>query len=516
MIRGAASVPRCFGFSRVAGFLLVALSCVAIPGALAQAVSTSAPADSSLVWRWSALYRSRLDIGRASEQFPWNDERASSHLNDRLALLGQLTLKERFTVFAKGATGVRLRWQYQEEQFVLEQGHAGFKLLRDRIQGRLFVRERVFRADTRLMELLSNDAAFFRSGGEGLTLTMNAGSHLIARYLGSAVRSSDRIGASDGLPVFRGGTDTFHLLRFEALQRARWHAGVMLSQTRSIAYGDAVTVGTDVGIRVRGVDLLAELARARRGSWEELRASSLLDLNPAALSFDRPSSLFSGSNAFSAEADGLDLRLGDAGSAGIVPGYRYSGNEFVNPQGEVGAGISETYAVLWWKPARRQALLSFDAVEGSRGNEEIRRLTENLRLTYRGGFELRESVVCSVGKRASVIVSLLDDAKHSRVRMTARIDDLGSENELSYITEGAINFGPRVTAKGVLYLHRSRMNYYSVGFEFRPRERFLFQLALGSFTPVYEDIMLTDSFDFEQPLKERSILLCSRIWFGGM
>jgi hypothetical protein len=479
-------------------------------------VSTSAPADSSLIWRWSALYRSRLDIVRASEQFPWNDERASSHLNDRLALLGHLTLKEQFDLFVKGATGFRLEGQFQEEQVAIEQGHAGFNLLGKRLRGRLFMRERMFRTDARLMELLSNDAVFFRNGGEGLTLTANAGSHLTVVYMGVAVKDSGSVHAGDGLPVFRGGADTFHLLRFEALQRARWHAAATLSQTRSMAYGDAVTIATDVGVRVWGVDLMAELARARRGAWEELRGSSLFALNPEEMDLDRPSSLFSEDDAFSAEADGLDLRLGDAGSAGIVPGYRYSGNEFVNPQGEIEAGISETYAILWWKPARRQALLSFDAVEGSRGNEEIRRLRENLRLTYRGGFELREGVVWSRGKRASAMVSLLDNAKHSRVRMTARIDDLGSENELSFFTEGAINFGPRVTARGVLYLHRSRMNYYSVGFEFRPRERFLFQLALGSFTPVYEDIMLTDSFDFEQPLKERSILLCSRIWFGGM
>jgi hypothetical protein len=513
-MRRAAGAPRVLCFSTVAGFLL-ALSCEAIAGAPAQSLPVSAPVDSSLIWRWSAVYRNRLDIVRASEQFPWNDEQASAHLNDRLALLGKLTLKERFALFAKGATGVRLRWQYQEE-FVLEQGHAAFKLLGERIQGRLFLRERVFRADTRLMELLSDDASFWRCGGEGLSLAMNAGSHLFVRYIGATVRDSGSVRASDGLPVFRGGADTFHLLRFEALQRERWHAGAMLSQTRSNAYGDAITVGTDVGIRVRGVDLLAELARARRGSWEELRTSSLFDLNPAALSFDRPSSLFSGSNAFSTEADGLDVPLGDAGSAGIVPGYRYSGNGFVNPQGEVEAGISETYAVVWWKPAQYDALLSIEAVEGSRGNEEIRRLTENLRLAYRGGFELKEGIVCSNGKRASAIVSLLNDTKRSRVRMTARIDELGSENELSYLAESGINFGPSLTAKGAVYLHRSRTNYYSVGFEFRPRERFLFRLALGSFVPTYEDILLTHSFEFEPPLKERSILLSSRIWFGGM
>jgi hypothetical protein len=508
--------------ARIGGFLL-GLSLVAASTATALAApssapssTASAPADSSLVWRWAALYRNRLDVIRASNQFLWNDEETSSHLNDRLAVLGELTLRDQFTFFAKGATGFRLESDYEKEQLVLEQGHAGFKFLGEGVQGRLFMRERMFRTDLRLMEILSNDAAFFRDGGDGLSLELKAGSHLRMQYLGAAVRSFDEIGRSGGLPLFRGAADAFHMVRFEALERSRWHAGVLLSQTRSLAYGDAVTVGADVGARFRGVGFVAELARAQSGSWEELREGSLFDLRLSTWRLDRLSSVFSEKSAFSAEAEGLVLRLGGAGSAGIVPGYRYSGRAFMNAQGEVGQGINETYAIAWWKPAAYDALVSLDGVDGSRGDESARRLIERLRLGCRGGLEFRENIMWRAGKRAAVTLSLQNDTKLSRLRMTLRIDEFGRENELSYLAEGGINFSPSVAANGVLYLYQSRMSSYSFGFEFRPRQRFLFRLALGSFIPTYEELMLGESFEFDPPLRERSVLLSSRIWFGGM
>jgi hypothetical protein len=503
------------GFRRasIAG-CVVALSLLTGPGASCRAPADSAAVDSLVAWRWSALYRNRLDVVRSSPEFPWNDEAATSHLNDRLALLGELSLGERVTLFAKGATGFRLQWSYQEQQFVLEQAHAGFGLARERVTGRVFMRELMFRTGTRLTEFLSNYAPLFGGGGEGISVEARVVPGFVLSYIGCSLRDSTMTSATDGLPLFRGGAGAFHLLRLEASRTGSWHGAVMTSQSRSILFGDVVTVGADAGVRLGGVDLMAELASARRGSWDALSKKSFFDLNPERMSVDHPSDLFSDEDAFSMEADGLRLRLGPAGSFGVVPGYRFSGDRFADPQGEVAAGVNEAYAIAWWRPARYDALLSVEAADGSRGNEDAGRLREIGSLTFRGGLELEEGVICRKRGKPSAIVSLHNDTELSRLRTTARIDELGESNTLSYLAEGALNLGSSVTARGVLYLYRSRMNYYSFGLEFRPRERFLFEVTIGSFTPAYEYVLIDEALELRPPVKERSVLLYSRIWFG--
>jgi hypothetical protein len=486
--------------------------------AMPESARAEEPPDSSLVFRWKALYRSRIDVNTVPPYFPWNEREAPSHFGDRLAVLGEIIHPRGVSIFAKGATGFRLGGEYQEQRFILDQGHVAFDLLGGAVSGRVFSRERVYRTDQRLLKLVSDEAAGLVDRGEGIALEVNAGAHLSLNYIESILR--DDVAIHGGLPSFHGGEDRLRVLRFEGFQKTRWHAGFTISEMRDDPYGDRITAGADLGCRVRGLDLLAEIARTQSGGWRELRNSALFDLNWRALKHDNFNALFSENDAFAAEMEGLRIGMGDLGSAGLVPGYRYTGYAFTSFEGEFVRGLRESYLVAWWKPADYDALLSVDAADGERWGQDFSRLIGSARMRYRGGFELRESILCAEGERSSAAISLIDDNASSRIAVTARIDDLGERNLLSYLARGTLNFGSRFAAKSALYLYGSRLNLYNVEIEFRPRERFLFQASLGSFMPQDENLQLDRSFDLyafdpRSVSNDRFIRFFTRIWLGG-
>jgi hypothetical protein len=377
----------------------------------------------------------------------------------------------------------------------------------------------VYRLDQKLLTIVSDESGFV-DHGEGLALRVSAGAHASLNYVESIVRNDAAI--HGGLPSFQREENYLRVLRFEALQSAHVHAGLTVSDFRMGAYGHYITVGTDFGVGLRGIDLFAELARTQSGGWDELREHALFDLNWGEASLGNFGALFSPDDAFAAEIEGLRLGMGGLGAAGLVPGYRFCGRDFQNlAGGSLPRGLDESYVLAWWKPARYDALVSIDASDAiSCDGREVSRLVASARMRYRGGFELRESVLCRTGQRGSAAVSFLDDNALSRFVMTVRMDDPGAGNILSYLAQGTFNLGSRVSANSAVYLYRSRTSLYNVGLEFRPRERFLFQAAAGSFTPRYEGLTMEHDFDlyaFElaPPLKDRFIQLFARVWFGG-
>jgi hypothetical protein len=499
------------------GFVCAAaLACAVSISVASSAARCGEGADSSMVFRWSALYRSSFDLKRSADGFPWNDEASLSHLNDRLAVLGEVDFGGRLSIFAKGATGLRLDWALQTEQFILDQGHVEFNGWGGAVRARAFSRERVFRVGRQLLRVLSDESPFVEGRGEGLTLRARAGSHFALEYIGSILEDSAAVGEHGGLPSFEGGEDALQTLRVEAGTGGRWYAGFMLSEIRSMPDGDFVAVGADLGIRIGRAGISAELARTQSGSWSDLREGSMFDVEPSAFGADGFSGVFSSHDAFSAEIEIPDVPLGGFGKVGIVPGYRFAGSEFLDPQGEVVPGEQESYCVAWWKSAQYDALASIEVSGGSGQEGDFRRLVASGRTRYRGGFELRERLLCSTGRRSSAIVSASNDNSRSRVSMLARLDDLGAGNEFSFATDGAINVGSRVTARNVLYLYRSRTSLYNVQIEFRPRERFLMMIAFGSFVPSFEGMLIGRAFDPDAPSNERFISLAARIWFGGV
>ncbi len=399
---------------------------------------------------------------------------------------------------------------------MLDQGHASFAVPATAIEGRLFLRERRFRTDHRLMKIVSDESPFLEGRGEGLIVDARIARHARIRYLESAARDPAETEGAGGLPLVRGGVDVFRLLRIEAAGRGRFRAGAMFSQVRSIAAGDAVTVGVDLEARARGVALVAELARSQRGGWDDLGGASLFDLDFGSFDFDAPSGVLSANGAFSVEVEGLSFRGGRLGSAGAVPGYRFVGGAFANPQGELEPGTDESSILVWWRPPEHDVLLSIDAADGSRSGAAYRRLAGEARMRYRGGFELTSGFIAAEGTRPSVVVSLSSENGFSRTVLASRIDDFGEGNDLAFFANSSIRLSGSVTAGGSLYLFESRTSRYSVGFEFRPRGRFLLAVAGGSFFPGFEVPAMRFGEEPPAPPEERSIVVSGRFALGGM
>ena len=451
-------------------------------------------------------------------------------MNDRLAVLGRYSGGERFDAFAKGATGFRLGGDFQHTRFVLDEAHAQVGLLDGAVRARAFSREKIFRTSNRLLELLSNDAPFITGRGDGVNLEVAAGSHLSLTYFETILRDQKDVATFGGLPPLRGGTDGFRLLRLEALDGPRWHAAASVSQIRSTGFRgpdrdgsgapvglDAVMVESDIGGRILGIDLMAELARSSLGGWSELGDRSLFDLRFHGASLRRPRSFFSGSDAFNAEADFATGRSARFGAVGFTPGYRFVGEDFAGPEGELEPGLSEAYADVWWRHPSYDAVVSVEAAGGSQAQtRDYRRLIGDCRVRYRGGVVLREGLILRRNERPSALLSIQSENALGRMLMTARVDDPGGRRDVSVYTEGGMNLGRSVTLKGALYLFQSRESFYNLELEFRPRERFLARAAIGSFAPDFEDITLNRSFEFGAPPRERMLLLFARIWFGTM
>ena len=472
--------------------------------------------DSLARFVWGAVYTPRLEIVRTSAAFPWNDEETVSHLADRLAVFGEARARAGLAVFLKGAAGRRLEGWSRENRFMLDQGHVSFALPGAPIDGRLFLRERLFRTDHRLMKIVSDDAPFLEGRGEGLALAARIGQSVRIQYLETAERDPAEVERAGGLPLFRGGCDVFRLLRFEAARRGRFRAGALLSQVRSLSAGDAVMVGVDIEARSGEIALIAELYRSQPGGWDDLGGASLFDLDFGRFDLDEPSRVFSENDAFHLEIEGLTLRGGRFGSAGVVPGYRFAGAAFANPQGEIAPGADEAAVLVWWRPPKSDALLSIDAADGSRAGEAYRRLAGEARLRYRGGFEVSSRVIADEGDRPALVVSLASDIGLSRTLLASRIDDFGDRNDLAFFAQSSIRLTGAVTAGGALYLFGSRTSRYSVGFEFRPRGRFLLTVAGGSFTPGFEAAAMRFGEEPVAPPEDRSLVISGRFALGGL
>ncbi len=491
-------------------------ACLALCGLPAAARCAEAAADSLPRFVWGAVYSARLDVVRSSAAFPWNEEESASHLADRLAAMGELRPRGGVSVFLKGASGRRLAGWGFENRFMLDQGHAAFALPGGAIEGRLFLRERQFRTNHRLMEIVSDESALLEGRAEGARIVARVIPRVRIEYIESAARDREAAETVGGLPLFHGGVDVFRLLRIEAAGGGRIRAGALLSEVRSIAAGDAVTVGVDIGAAARGIALVAELARSRRGRWDDLRDDSFFDLDFERFEPGAPSAVFSENDAFSAGIEGFSFRAGRFGSAGFVPAYRFVGASFANPQGELAPGTDEASVLAWWRPLKRDALLSIDASNGRRDTGEGRRLAAEARARCRGGLELSGRILAADGKRSSFVVSIASDARLARTSLVTRIDDAGDGNEVAFLARSSMRLTGTLTAGGALYLFGGGTTRYSVGLDLRPHERFLLTVAAGSFAPGFEEAAIRFGDEPLAPPEERSLVISGRYSLGGM
>ena len=186
----------------------------------AAASDSSAAADTSgslsslrVPARWSAIYGNRLYLSKLSDHFPWNDEEAMSHLNDRLAFLLEVPSDRRAKLFLKGSTGHRkVEEEIYNSRVVLEQGHLGYQRSAIQLDARAFLRERMYWSFNRLLQFVSNDVPLLSGRGEGLSIAAGGKSRYGLRYTWSTLRGDWIFDDYGGLPVFRGGGDVYHLL----------------------------------------------------------------------------------------------------------------------------------------------------------------------------------------------------------------------------------------------------------------------------------------------------------------
>ena len=247
-------------FLRILAPLLIAL--VIAPGTALSAPSDSlalteadASSDSTLIFRYGALYESRVDLERSSGAFPWNDPENESHLSDRLSLMASVGFRRGFAIFVKGATGYRDDGRpFYNERFALEQGHFSFRHEAAGIDGRLFLRERVYRSGFLLLPLVTPDRSFTSVRGEGLLLEFVRWDLFRARYIESALREDPRIDDFGGLPLFSGGADVFrhveagirdfHGLRLDEIRDGLWESDDFDDAENRIVFTVDVAMGS--------------------------------------------------------------------------------------------------------------------------------------------------------------------------------------------------------------------------------------------------------------------------------
>ena len=487
--------------------------------ALAMAVrgtcAASRPDSSTL--DWALLYAGRIDLTRDDEIFPWNDPEAVSHRNDRLVSMLGLRPVPALAIFLKGASGYRREQEnVYRNRFALAQGHAHFDFLGGDVRGRLFLRERSYRTHHKLLRLVSNDAPFLDGRGQGVHLDAgNAARRFHVRYIESILRSED-LAIHGGLPLLAGGGDIFRMLSCSVLPIRGTALGFTASEIRSLQAGDGVMIGSDIDLTVHGVRFIAELARTVRGRWDDLMSASLFDLDPRKARIRSLSGIFSRNVAFSSEVHGLEVRSARLGIFSIVPGYRYYGRGFFDPQGEITGGLIESSLTSWWRHVRYNAGVSVEVCErydGTAGEryELVRCIS---RAALQGGFALVGNALFAEGRRSSVLLSILDEHDQARILTTVRLDDAGRGNDLSFLAEGQMNLSSFWSLRNTLYLYRSSASYYTAELEFRPSRRFLLRAAIGTFRPFEEDINMNRALDPPPPSGERWLSIYTRVWFG--
>ena len=493
---------------------LALLAQLGVPGRAICGENDASP-DSSENYRWGGVYTSLIRLEENASYFPWNDLARASYLTDRVSLMFDAQFAKHFHFFIKGTTGL---WGRDDDiyssRFFIDQGHLS-ATWRDRVTGKLFLRERVFRNRNRLIYLVSNDSPLISKRGEGFDVAALTAGPVLLTYTGAVFRSPHEQKKNGGLPPLPIEGEYLNL--FEGgIQRRSWHAGLTLADLKSFLIGDSALYGLDGGFGLAGGSVNIEFARSARG-WDEFE-DGLLGLDLDAMKWGSFSAGLPVDGVLAAEWTGFVWNPGGKGKFGLTPGYRYSGEEFIDAIGEVSSGYVESYVETWWKHSKLALLVSLKAADrydydkGKGGGV----LETFLWTRFRGGLETTARAFFAEGSRPVLIISTVDDNSLTRLLTTARIDDTGGMSEFSFLTEAGINLGRRWTLGGSVYLERSNTGFYSADIEVRGGKRFVFRGSAGTYIPVstYADL----NYDPAPPVthRDKAISFYTRIWLGGI
>ncbi len=493
--------------------VILALLSLSLPARCEE--SAASEPDSSLSYRWGAVYTGLIDLREDADEFPRNDPAYINYLTDRLSLMLEARFAEHFDFFIKGTTGFRGRdWDVYRSSFFIDQGHFSASW-RDRVVGKLFLRERIFRNRNRLMQLVSNDSKFISRRGEGLDVAVLTAGPVFLTYSGAVFRRLYDQHQNFGLPPTDLNGDYLNL--FEGgIQRSSWHFGMTASDVRSNPFDDSVLYGLDGGFDLAGGGINIEFSRSAP-DWDGFE-DGFFGFDFDSMKWGSFSAGLPSDGALAAEWTGFSWNAEEKGRFGLIPGYRYSGETFDDVIGEVSSGYVESYVETWWKHAKLASLVTvkfadrYDYSTGKGGGV----LEGSLWTRWQGGLETTARTFFAEGYRPVLIISSIDDNKLTRLLMTARLDDTGGESEFSFLTNAGVNLGRRWTLGGSVYLERSVSGFYSADIEMRGGKRFVFRASAGTYIPgrTYAGLNYDPAPLVTQ--RDKAISFYTRIWLGGI
>ena len=300
----------------VIGVALVSLS---LP-AWCEESAASEP-DSSLSYRWGAVYTSLIELREKGYYFPWNDPSSHSYLTDRVSLMFDAEYAKSLHFFIKGTTGVRGGPKDEgvyQSRFYIDQGHISANW-QDRVTGKLFIRERAFRNRNRLIYIVSNDSWLIRQRGEGYDIAVMTPGPFLLTYTGAVFRDSREQKQYFGLPP--GDMEGAFLNLFEGgIQRDFWHAGLTISDVRSNkphSYLEMYSAmyGLDAGVGLAGGRINLEFARSA-ASWSDFE-DDLFGFDFEAMEWGNISAGLPEDGVLAAEWTGLAIHTEGAGRFGV-------------------------------------------------------------------------------------------------------------------------------------------------------------------------------------------------------
>jgi hypothetical protein len=477
------------------------------------------PSDSISYYKWSAIYRNNLELYRNSQPFAWNEALENSHLSDEIVLMAKGKNIQPFAIFLKCSTGRKDAESLDyKNMFYLKQGHVGVNLFTEKFYLKAYLRERIYRSSMTLLPIVSSDSPYLTGNGMGVIAGIDNGGWVDISYTEARISEIKPEYYNGGLPDFNNPGGSFRLLNANLKWRKIGHFGLSVSETQSIQTGNGVTFGFSSGLNFSGIRVLTEYSEKINASFLDLNGNSLNGFDLKKFGNDGISEIFPDNSAFSMEVQGVRLKNPAFGSILFIPGYRYYGVNYSNPEGEIGSSLIESYILSQWRHPK--LAMAFKVKGGDiysyDSNEGYKYMRNTLRMRLKTGFTLNGGLIVREGKRSSYLLTLEDDNKFSRLISTLRIDDCRGEEKISFLSDGWVNISDLWMLRSSLYLYRSTDSRYSVSLEYRPSRRFLFMASFGSFNPYSSAITLNHDWEPSLPEKNRRICFFTRIWFGGI
>jgi len=469
--------------------------------------------------RYSAVYRNLIRLEKEDYPFSWNDLASDSHLMDILSFSVRSRNTGPADIFIRGKTGWGDFGQPgYSNRFYLDQGHAEVSLFNGAVQGRAFLRERVFGSQNLLFQMVSSDSPYLDRNGEGFAGKAELTDDFAIRYTTARLSSSNPPYSNGGLPWMEGETELFNHLRAGYYPGGPGHVSACIIETRRLGGAGNVTIGVSAGARFRSLYLITEFAQSAAHPIGDLTAGDFEGIDPHGISWGAFSPALPSNSTLAAELHGIEIKEDEAGEFEFLPGYRYVGSNFDNPHGGIGQGMVESYLLSVWRHSRLAAMIRLRTgdIYYFSGQKRYLYLKGSSRFRLKGGFGLELGVLSREQRDPSLFLTLEDDNEFSGLRASFRMDGISAATRFSFITDGWVNIFEGWNLRSTLYLKESYGSRYSLSLEYRPSERFVFTATAGSFDPDRRQMTFNEDWDPVEIGRNRQISISTRVWLGSI